>query len=103
VRVYDIQNLADNSVSELSDQPEATTSTQRVRCRLYAKINTPGDVDKYTLEDTTYLSIPFIPFVPVFGGKKEAFFRARPLLFDIARLNLNHWSISADLALHRRF
>jgi hypothetical protein len=98
VRVYDIQNLADNSVSELSDQPEATTSTQRVRCRLYAKINTPGDVDKYTLEDTTYLSIPFIPFVPVFGGKKEAFFRARPLLFDIARLNLNHWSISADLA-----
>lgn len=97
VRVYDIQNLADNNVSELSDQPEATISGQRVRCRLYAKMNTPGNVDKYTLEDTTYLSIPFIPFVPVFGGKKEAFFRARPLLFDIARLNLNHWSISADL------
>ncbi len=98
VRVYDIQNLADNTVSELSDQPEPTTSAQRVRCRLYAKTNTPGSVDKYTLQETTYLSIPFIPFVPVFGGKKEAFFRARPLLFDIARLNLNHWSISADLA-----
>ena len=98
VRVYDIANLADNSVSELSDQPEATTDQQRVRCRLYTKKNEPGNVDKYLLEETSYLSIPFIPFVPVFGGKKEAFFRARPLLFDIARLNLNHWSISADLA-----
>jgi hypothetical protein len=98
VRVYDIANLADNSVSELSDEPEPAIPQQRVRCRLYTKKNEPGNVDKYLLEETTYLSIPFIPFVPVFGGKKEAFFRARPLLFDIARLNLNHWSISADLA-----
>jgi hypothetical protein len=98
VRVYDIANLADNSVSELSDEPEPAIPQQRVRCRLYTKKNEPGNVDRYLLEETTYLSIPFIPFVPVFGGKKEAFFRARPLLFDIARLNLNHWSISADLA-----
>ena len=98
VRVYDIANFADNSVSELSDQPELAIPQQRVRCRLYTKKNEPGNIDKYLLEETTYLSIPFIPFVPVFGGKKEAFFRARPLLFDIARLNLNHWSISADLA-----
>lgn len=98
VRVYDIANLADNSVSELSDELEPAIPQQRVRCRLYTKKNEPGNVDKYLLEETTYLSIPFIPFVPVFGGKKEAFFRARPLLFDIARLNLNHWSISADLA-----
>jgi hypothetical protein len=98
VRVYDIQDLADNYVSEFSDQPEAASSGQKVRCRLYAKTNTPGNVDKYTLEETSYLSIPFIPFVPVLGGKKEAYFRARPLLFDIARLNLHHWSVSADLA-----
>ena len=98
VRVYDIANLADNSVSELSDEPEPAIPQQRVRCRLYTKKNEPGNVDNYLLEETAYLSIPFIPFVPVFGGKKEAFFRARPLLFDIARLNLNHWSISADLA-----
>ena len=98
VRVYDIANLADNSVSELSDEPEPAIPQQRVRCRLYTKKNEPGNVDKYLLEETTYLSIPFIPFVPVFGGKKEAFFRARPLLFDIARLNLHHWSVSADLA-----
>ena len=98
VRVYDIVDLANNDTSELSDQPESLATDRRVRCRLYAKTNTPGNVDKYTLEDTSYLSIPFIPFVPVFGGKKEAFFRARPLLFDIARLNLHHWSVSADLA-----
>ena len=72
--------------------------TERVRCRLYAKMNTSGDIIKYSLEETTYLSVPFIPFVPVFGGKKEAFFRGRPLLFDIARLNLHHWAVSADLA-----
>lgn len=98
VRVYDIVNLADNNTSELSDQPEPAIPGQRVRCRLYTKTNTPGTVDKYVLEDVSYLSIPFIPFVPVLGGKKEAFFRARPLLFDIARLNLHHWSVSADLA-----
>jgi hypothetical protein len=98
VRVYDITDLADNTVSALNDQPELATSTQRVRCRLYAKTNSPGDVDRYSLEDTSYLSVSFIPFVPVFGGKKEAFFRGRPLLFDIARLNLHHWSVSADLA-----
>ena len=71
---------------------------QRVRCRLYTKRNSTSNVDKHILEETTCLSIPFIPFVPVLGGKKEAFFRARPLLFDIARLNLHHWSVSADLA-----
>jgi len=98
VRVYDIVSLADNSVSLLNDTPEYMTVTERVRCRLYAKMNTPGNVDKYSLEETTYLSVPFIPFVPVFGGKKEAFFRGRPLLFDIARLNLHHWAVSADLA-----
>jgi hypothetical protein len=58
----------------------------------------PGNTDKYILDSTSYLSIPFIPFVPVFGGKKEAYFRARPLLLDIARLNLHHWAVSADLA-----
>ena len=98
VRVYDIPTRAQAPVSQLSDQLETSALDQRVRCRLYTKTNTPGQVDKYILEETTYLSIPFIPFVPVFGGKKEAFFRARPLLFDIARLNLNHWSVSADLA-----
>lgn len=98
VRVYDIVSLANNNVSALGDTSEYMTVTERVRCRLYAKMNTSGDVTRYSLEETTYLSVPFIPFVPVFGGKKEAFFRGRPLLFDIARLNLHHWAVSADLA-----
>ncbi len=98
VRVYDIVNMADNVVSVFSDSPEPFTREQRVRHRLYTKLNGTDSVDKYRLEETSYLSVPFIPFVPVFGGKKEAYFRARPLLFDIARLNLHHWSVSADLA-----
>lgn len=98
VRVYDIVNMADNSVSEFSDLPELLLQGQRVRHRLYTKLNGTDSVDKYLLEETSYLSVPFIPFQPVFGGKKEAYFRARPLLFDIARLNLHHWSVSADLA-----
>ena len=98
VRVYDIVNYDDNIVSEFSDIPEAAVAGQRVRCRLYTKIMGNGNTNKYVLDETTYLSIPFIPFVPVFGGKKEAYFRGRPLLFDISRLNLHHWSVSADLA-----
>jgi hypothetical protein len=98
VRVYDIVNMADNTISEFSDTPESFVEGQRVRHRLYTKLNGTDSVDKYRLEETSYLSVSFIPFVPVFGGKKEAYFRARPLLFDIARLNLHHWSVSADLA-----
>lgn len=98
VRVYDIVNYADNIVSNFSDIPEAAVIGQRVRCRLYTKSNAPGNSNKYKLEEATYLSIPFIPFVPVLGGKKESYFRGRPLLFDISRLNLHHWSVSADLA-----
>ena len=98
VRVYDIVSAIDDEVSMLGDKPSVIPGTEKVRCRLYTKKSGTESIDKYILEDTSYLSISFIPFVPVFGGKKEAFFRARPLLFDIARLNLHHWSISADLA-----
>lgn len=70
-----------------------------VRVRVYEK-NTTGHPHEYFLPENneTYLSIDYIPFVPCYGGKEEAFCRARPLLFDIARLNLHHWATSADLA-----
>lgn len=68
-----------------------------VRVRVYEK-KTSGGSDGYILPNgnTAYLSINYIPFVPCYGGREEAFCRARPLLFDIARLNLHHWAISAD-------
>lgn len=69
-----------------------------VRVRIYEK-NTSGAADSYIIPENgeTFLSIDYIPFVPCYGGKEEAFCRARPLLFDIARLNLHHWATSADL------
>lgn len=71
----------------------------KVRVRVYEK-NVSGHPHEYFLrpENIGYLSIDYIPFVPCYGGKEEAFCRARPLLFDIARLNLHHWATSADLA-----
>lgn len=74
------------------------TSTQRVRCRIYEKDLSDKNVNKYILgiDGTTYLSLSFIPFRPCYGGKKEAFCRARPLLYDVARLNLHHWAVCAD-------
>jgi hypothetical protein len=98
VRVYDIQSASTDTVSQFGDSIGGTSPNQRVRCRLYTKKISQESIDKYILSETSYISLPFIPFVPIFGGKKEAFFRARPLLFDIARLNLHHWSVSADLA-----
>lgn len=95
VLVYDIQQ---GQFSELNDTIDANFQQSRVRCRTFIKNPSSPSVNQYELDSTTYLSIPFIPFVPVFGGKKEAFFRARPLLLDIARLNLHHWAVSADLA-----
>jgi len=70
-----------------------------VRVRVYEK-SVSGHPHEYFLPENneTYLSIDYIPFVPCYGGKEEAFCRARPLLFDIARLNLHHWATSSDLA-----
>lgn len=87
VVVYDIP------VQEDPEQP------QRVRVRVYEKSMT-GNPNEYYLppENESYLSINYIPFVPCYGGKEEAFCRARPLLFDIARLNLHHWATCADLS-----
>ncbi|MGA1023571.1 MAG: DUF4055 domain-containing protein [Aquiluna sp.] len=70
-----------------------------VRVRVYEK-NVSGHPHEYFLppDGEMELSIDYIPFVPCYGGKEEAFCRARPLLFDIARLNLHHWATCADLA-----
>ena len=99
VLVYDIRQTKFSEMNDIVEAlPDDENATKRVRCRTYVKQNVPGNTDLYILDSTSYLSVPFIPFVPVFGGKKEAYFRARPLLLDIARLNLHHWAVSADLA-----
>lgn len=54
--------------------------------------------DKFIPENDSFLSIPLIPFVPVYGAMPSAHMQCKPLLLDIARLNLNHWQTSADLA-----
>jgi hypothetical protein len=87
VVVYDIPDQED------FDQP------RRVRVRVYEKNLTAGNNSYILSEDNiSHLSIDYIPFVPCYGGKEEAFCRARPLLFDIARLNLHHWATCADLS-----
>ncbi len=99
VFVYDMVDAVDESTSDLNDTLRTVIPSKKVRCRTFVKQNVPGNTDRYVQEgEDRYLSIPFIPFVPVLGGEKEAFFRARPLLLDIARLNLHHWAVSADLA-----
>jgi hypothetical protein len=87
VVVYDIPE------PELEDQPK------RVRVRIYEK-KLSSNTNEYELPDDniSFLSIDYIPFVPCYGGKEEAFCRARPLLFDIARLNLHHWATCSDLS-----
>jgi hypothetical protein len=87
VVVYDIPEPRD------PDQP------RRVRVRVYEKSMTGNPNDYYLpAENESYLSIDYIPFTPCYGGKEESFCRARPLLFDIARLNLHHWATAADLS-----
>jgi hypothetical protein len=72
----------------------------RVRHRLFvSRQDGPGSEDRYALvpDKTAYLSVDIIPYVPVYGGIREAFMIARPLLLDVARLNLQHWAVTADL------
>lgn len=73
-----------------------------VRFRIFVQYRDPNtgvlDPNRYYLKRSGFLSIGIIPFVPVYGGVYEDYMLARPLLLDVARLNLNHWSVSADLA-----
>lgn len=98
VHVYDVAPTLATDMGDIievgADIPDAKN---RVRFRTYIKDTSRPAKEEYVLETTRFLSIGFIPFVPCFGGKRESFFRARPLLYDIARLNLNHWAISADV------
>lgn len=76
---------------------ESGQISKRTRVRTYEKSMTR---DSYILreENIKYLTIDYIPFSPCYGGKEEAFCRARPLLYDIARQNLRHWATVCDLA-----
>jgi hypothetical protein len=80
-------------------EPETEETPKRVRVRIYEK-KLSSNTNEYELPpgNESYLSIDYIPFVPCYGGKEEAFCRARPLLFDIARLNLHHWATCSDLS-----
>lgn len=88
VVVYDIIQL----------ENEDGIPEDRVRCRTYVKNLDVSASNEYILNEVSYLSIGFIPFSPCYGGKEEDFCRARPLLYDIARLNLHHWAVCADLS-----
>jgi len=71
----------------------------KVRYRRYISVKTDGNGgEEYQLNESSFLSVETIPFVPVYGGIREAFMIARPLLLDVARLNLHHWATAADLA-----
>ena len=82
VRVYD---------HETQDSPV----TYRLFVLRPERKNTPERWEE--IENGT-LGITVIPFVPMYAGAADAFMRARPLMLDIARLNLSHWQTSADLA-----
>jgi len=78
------------------DQPEKEGA---VTCRLFVlKASNQGEQERWTLEDESVLGIPLIPFVATYAGVQDGFMRARPMLLDVARLNLSHWATSADLA-----
>ena len=57
-----------------------------------------GQQERWAETENTLLTITTIPFVPSYSSAPDGFMRARPLLLDIARLNLAHWQTSADLA-----
>ena len=83
VRVYDLVSAEANG-----------ETVERTRWRLYVE----REEDKFDLVRTGFLSLPVIPFIPLYGGRIEGYFSARPQLLDIARLNMHHWVVASDLA-----
>jgi len=82
VRVYDHKNADDF-----------------VTYRLFVlKADRKNEPERWQEIESGSLGITVIPFVPMYAGAADAFMRARPLMLDIARLNLSHWQAAADLA-----
>jgi len=94
VRVYDLVREQES----LDAEGRPVTIPAWVRHRLFV-MRGEGKQQEYQQEgEDQPLSISRIPFEPCYGGIQEGFLDARPLLFDVARLNLSHWQASADLA-----
>lgn len=73
----------------------------RVRYRKFVNFGKDGnkqEEEAYVETESHYLSVNTIPFTPIYGGVREAYMIARPLLLDVARLNLHHWTTAADLS-----
>ena len=78
---------------------EQDQAGEQVKHRLFVlRPAESGQQERWVQVDDTTLSITTIPFVPSYSSAPDGFMRARPLLLDIARLNLAHWQTSADLA-----
>jgi hypothetical protein len=88
------------AVREYSLVTDPETGIVTVQWILYALLRDTDGRNKndYEQVDSGTINKPFIPFVPAYGGEVEEYNRARPQLLDIARLNLHHWSIAADIA-----
>ncbi len=69
-----------------------------VRYRQFVLRRDSDSLERYVVETDTTLSVALIPFVPVYGAVPDGLLACRPLLLDIARLNISHWQASADLA-----
>jgi hypothetical protein len=77
---------------------EGDGAETRVRYRQFVLRRDSDSLERYVVETDTFLSVPLIPFVAIYGSIAETFMVCRPLLLDIARLNISHWQASADLA-----
>lgn len=53
--------------------------------------------NKYAADPQKRLGVTAIPIEFIYGGEPEEHGIGRPLLLDVARLNLRHWASSADL------
>ncbi len=55
----------------------------------------PAGKEDWTLHDGGITTLPYIPFVPIYG-KRTGFMMGKPPMLELAHLNVKHWQSQSD-------
>lgn len=87
-----------SEIATVEDGKYGTKDVQRVRVMepgRYEIYQKGGTINDWTVIEAGLTGVPFIPFVPVYGFRRDFMVGAPPLL-DLAYLNAKHWQSQSD-------
>ena len=98
------QRLTQLRLLEAVEEPDgefAVKAVEQVRVlepgkwTIYRKTKSDGGVESWTVFEAGTTTLPVIPFVPIYGVRKEFMVGGAPML-ELAHANVEHWQSTSD-------